>query len=285
MLSAALPSTAATRQPLSLTDRDLEILTHAAHARVLSTEQLYHLVRDRWPTSPKTLGERATLLLGHGYLGAVRTARGRLWHLGPEALSCLARGRRLSDEKLLRARRTRLEPLDRLEHWCELGWLYVVFLLSLRQQERYEMVDWHVEPRPRGLYVFPDAITLVRDRARPLGKDLILFSLEMDRATMRAHGGGPDGHPILEKLRRAWRTLREGRFHAAYQLPRTAPTLVLVVTPSSTRRNNLAQLARLADDRQSGSPFFRFCARPEATELVLRSLSGPTGDSQATSGP
>lgn len=105
---------------------------------------------------------------------------------------------------------------------------------------------------------------------------------------MRQRGGSPDGHPVLSKLRRYWRWLKAGELRSTYQLPPTAPVLCLVVTPSYDRRNHLARLARLADDRQSGSPFFRFCARPDydpATDVGARAFLGPIWRTPKTRDP
>lgn len=260
MLTTA-PAVEVPAEHLLLTERDLEILFHLLHTRVLTAEQIFYLVEDREPTSPGQITRRCSRLAAAGYLTTQRTAHGSLYFLGAGGLAVLAGRRRVSESKLRAARGVRAKPANKLEHWVEANTLYLTLILALRTQSRYELTDWQVEPRPSGTRVWPDGVARCRDLRQELGRDVVGLLFDWDRSTERGRGGSPDSHPLNLRFQRTWLDLKTGRLRAVYDLPPTAPLRVCYVTPSYERRNNLARMARRADDWQKGSAFFRFaCA-------------------------
>ena len=111
--------------------------------------------------------------------------------------------------------------------------------------------------------VRPDAFFALKHGTKNLGA---YYCLEADRSTMSRQR-------VLDKLRDYFRLWRTGHFQTSFHgVPHF---VVLVVTKSAARRDSLRQVARQADDRQTGARLFRFATADEYDLARPESLLAP----------
>lgn len=314
------PSTAArpleaifTRRPSPTTPhaRDLEILEHLYHTRLMSAEQLAALVKTPG-TGEKSVRRRLRKLYDAGLVDRLveqvrhrfDPATGRYHGTAPLVYSLGTRGARRISERVEDARvgRLRWEKKNRafkhpqIEHALMVAEFYTTLCLAIRESQGVELLFWREGDDLRDEF-YVDAEGQLVERRRPDANDArhfvapdayfglgvpgrepgtragLYFMLEADRATMNPAR-------FLLKLKHYWRWNRTGRHTRRFAI---RYFLVLTITPSAGRRDNLRALAREADDWKKGSPIFRFACAEDYSFAKPRRLFGsiwttPVGD-------
>jgi hypothetical protein len=263
------------RKPaLLLQDRDLEILQTVFELRFLTLSLLGPLfpsdptktpahLRTRAPTRTGTnLARRLAKLFHHGYLDRIRTVRG----------GELVYGLGAAGAELLRTRQPQLSvPLtDWAEKNRDLSQLYidhalmtarfrVALTVALRETPTTQLECFERESRSlmsewqhagRRAYVNPDAFFILRDTARPEGRQRSAFFLESDRSTM-----------ALSRLQTKFANYSRMYADRVHQERYGVPNFrVVTVAKSAERASNLLKLL-LDEDSPIPSPhraFFLF---------------------------
>lgn len=299
------------RSPTTPHDRDLEILEHLYHTRLMSAEQICALVKTPG-TGEKSVRRRLRKLYDAGLVDRlVHQVRHRFdpdtgrYHGTASLVYALGTaGARRVAERVQDARvgRLRWEKKNQafkhpqIEHALMVAQFYATLRLAIRESQGVELHFWregddlrdefHVDAqgqlverrRPDGNdarhFVAPDAYFGLRVPGREPGTRAgLYFMLEADRSTMNPAR-------FLLKLKNYWRWNRTGRHTRRFNI---SYFLVLTITPTPGRRDTLRALAREADDWKKGSPIFRFACAQDYSFAKPRRLFGqiwttPAGD-------
>lgn len=267
-----------------MTDRDQEMLKLVLDFRFLRSDLIYHLIDEDGQTSRQNLLRRLQKLYHHGFLDRpkehqVTQYKGSekivyaIGDKGHDYLFSLG----LTDR--LRGRwswttKNREVKYPHIEHTLMVANFYTLLSLALRENPAIELVEWEIlkrkvedqfEVSEKGRRVrktiCPDAFFVLED-----AEGLILYCLEADQSTM-SH------RRVLEKYRKYW----QWKFHAKRAKPRfgSDKIIILSITPSEERRDNLRQVARQADDKRIGSEYFWFASQTDYSPEDPQSILAP----------
>lgn len=262
-------------RPLRLSPLQAELLEHLYRVYALDTEQIQAL----FPDVPRsTLVRQVRALFDHAYLG-------RFAHQSqtqPLMQTLAPRGARflsgiLPDQKITSSYWSKINrdlSFTMREHTRFRSSIYVALVSALRSHptparllswrqgiehchtlafdpERHELTSSFDPERHEKLTVYPDAVFSVVLTDPLNGQEKTWhYALEVDRSTLTHER-------MLNKFRAWWKASRS-RLHMEWF--RVPSLVVLTITPTTLRRDNLKELSRQADDWQKGSRLFRFAS-------------------------
>lgn len=268
---------------ISLKERDEEILRLVFDFRFMRSDLLFHLLNENGDTSHQNLLRRLQRLYHHGFLDrppqhqvySYRGSKKMVYAIGNLGYDLLFWGTDRERGKWSWTTKNREAKYPHIEHTLMVATFYTVLTLALRKLADIEFTDWEmqrskltdrfeVEERGRRVRraICPDAFFGLAD---PDGA--ILYCLEADQSTHYSK-------PSLDKFRKYW----QWKFHARRAKIKfgSDSLLILTITPSVERRDNLRDLAREADDKKKGSPYFWFASQTdyslEEPESILKPI-------------
>ena len=155
-----------------------------------------------------------------------------------------------------------------LKHSLLISDFRVILTLALRKKKESKLVSWQEQGIIDAVYlegqklpIAPDAFFTIED-----GNDLLHFFLEADRSTM-------ENQRFLDKMKGYWQWWKEEGHKNKLNI---SVFRVLTATISESRKENLRQMTKKADDRQQGSDMFLFACNKnynlEEPESILKPI-------------
>ena len=285
------------KQGFRLRDRDREIFRHLYRTRIMSISQLTGLVKT--PGTKDISTERRLRDLFHeGYIDRVRQYPDSdifLYAQGNKGAQVVAE--ELDDPKIARLdwEKKNRELRPPFQHQLMIAEAYATFELACRESGEIEVAFWTEGEKLKVVLftdenkqlvkasrhggkdtkhvVWPDAFFALRRTDAESGdkQEMYLF-LEADRSTETGVSTDPKKRDFLDKLKDYWRWNRVGGHTSRWGIQYF---LVLTVTKSPERRDNLTAVAKTADDQKIGSPVFRFACEKDFTLEKPRQIFGP----------
>jgi len=265
---------------IRLTDRDLAILDHVHRLRYATADHLRIVI----PGSTQGTTRRLRALFHSGYLTRLfMKTRMLAKEPAPIVYGLDARGakelieRGLSPQELRWRRPHNLRTEDFIEHSLMVTSLRLALDQAVEKRPDLSLAPWQFEedlqdtvtvpepdprhPRRMAYSVRPDGYTAILHG----GKHLNLF-VEADRGHVE--------HPRIDiKLRSYWHYLaKESPYWTRYPSPENR--LVLFITTSERRLQNLLWTVASVDEQQRGLAQFWFCLESDYTLAPQRLLTG-----------
>lgn len=261
-----------TPKPFRLQPQDVEVLKQLADYRFLDTYQILALQ----PRGLRNLRRRLQYLFHAGLVDRpprqhdfLKPPGPVVYGLGNKGAEVLARTLEVEKGKVDWQTKNREAGLPYIEHTLMISRFRSTLTLALKSLERTAITNWQVGPQLKAevkltgqrLAVIPDSFFTIRHDGQHNH-----FFLEADRSTMTTKR-------YLRKLRAYWLWWKAGGHQRKFNIPRFR---VLTVTTSEKRKENLRNLARLADDGKRGSPMFLFACEKsfhlEKPETILNPI-------------
>ena len=268
-----------------MTERDEQMLKRVYDFRFLRSDLIYHLINENGITSEQNLSRRLQALYHNGYLD--RPEQHQVMQYRGSDKIVYAIGNKGHDhlfhktDLVAKARsskswtdKNRVVKYPHIEHTLMIANLYTCLVRAEREHPHLELVSWeidkdevedrfsvHEKGKKVEKFIRPDAYFMLAD-----DKGALRYLLEADRSTMTLDR-------FLFKLKKYW----QWKFHAKRARTRfgSDKLIILSVTPSQKRRDNLRHTARRADDKRIGSEFFWFASQTDYSPEDPQSILAP----------
>jgi len=252
-----------------LTETDLKILRDLADYRFLDSN---HILALNSEASQRTIQARLRLLYHSGFLerpihqfSQYQTPSYFVYTLGKKGAELL-----FSEEEIKRAwskKSKAVKPLF-LQHSLMVSNFRVILTLALKKKKESKLVSWREENLFDNVYlegeklpISPDAFFTIEDK-----NDWLHFFLEANRSTM------PEER-FLNKMRAYWQWWKEEGHKDKFNI---SVFRVLTINISESRKENLRQITKRADDNRRGSDMFLFACEKdynlEEPETILKPI-------------
>ena len=272
------------RPPLSLDDRDIELMDAIQDFRLLSTPQLFRLFQG----SRDTLYQQLQLLFHHGYVDRIPGSPNV-----PMVYALAARGR----QALINAghlngpvspgRRNAGIQARYVAHQAMIADFRITLILAARSSPAVRLLRFEREGEP-----IQDSVTVERDGRRqrlpvnpdgffglqfpdlPEGRNKAFFFVEADRSTMIRER-------FVQKLVGYWAWFCQGGHTRKLGIKSFR---VLTVTKSDERAAGLTDAARGCREIRDGLAHFWFASESRFTSSGPAAILGPVWETPATPG-